>query len=165
MQQALLSGVSQFVVPTTVVQETLLSLQHYGASHCEGLVLWLGRIDDGRAIVVQSLTPPQKSISSEDGVGYFVEGETLFQLNVSLLETGLRLLAQVHSHPGRAYHSSTDDRYAIVTADGGLSLVVPDFGRAPPDPRRWAVYRLDRTRWREVKSTELKSLLFVDVTL
>jgi hypothetical protein len=35
--------------------------------------------------------------------------------------------AQVHSHPGEAFHSKADDRWAIVRHEGALSLVVPNF--------------------------------------
>jgi len=73
----------------------------------------------------------------------------------------LRLIAQVHSHPGEAYHSRADDRYAIVTAEGGFSLVVPDFGDAPADPTAWAVYRLDQGAWRELSIVEARAILKV----
>jgi len=154
-----LAGVRQFVIGSTVVRETLQSLQEFGAHGFECLVLWLGKIEGERAFVVKALTPEQESISSEDGVGYFVSGETLFLLNRALSENGLKLLAQVHSHPTEAYHSDADDLYAIVTAEGGLSLVVPDFGIAPSDPASWAVYRLTQGQWDAVDSTAAEELL------
>ena len=49
------------------------------------------------------------------------------RLNVLLHERNLTLVAQLHSHPTNAYHSSTDDTYPIVTRAGRISLVVPDF--------------------------------------
>jgi len=36
--------------------------------------------------------------------------------------------ARIHSHPGDAYHSQTDDANPIISFDGGLSIVVPFFG-------------------------------------
>jgi hypothetical protein len=149
-------------VGADVVRTTLEALQDFGSHRLEGLVLWLGDIESARARVVRAMVPDQQPVSSEDGVGYFVTGETLFNLNRSLAETGLRLIAQIHSHPGEAYHSDTDDRYAIVTADGGLSLVVPDFGLAPADPAKWAVYRLTHGQWEELSSQQARMLLFVD---
>jgi len=35
--------------------------------------------------------------------------------------------AQVHTHPGVAFHSATDDRWPIVSQPGFLSIVIPDF--------------------------------------
>ena len=136
-------------------------MQEFGSHGWEVLILWLGEITPGEAKVIRAFTPKQKAISSEDGVGYFVSGDTLFQLNRDLSESGLRLIAQVHSHPQEAYHSAADDRYAIVTAEGGFSLVVPNFGRAPADPTSWAVYRLHGRDWLELNEKEAQSIFEV----
>ena len=146
-----------------VIKKMLDTMRDFGSHGWEVLVLWLGEIDpaSGKAHVIQAFVPNQKPISSEKGVGYFVSGETLFQLNRDLSESGLRLIAQVHSHPQEAYHSDADDRYAIVTAQGGLSLVVPDFGSAPADPTSWAVYRLHGRDWRKLRTREVRALFEV----
>jgi hypothetical protein len=67
----------------------------------------------------------------------------------------------VHSHPREAYHSHADDRYAIVTAEGGFSLVVPNFGQAPANLASWAVYRLIGGDWTELTSQEVRDLFDV----
>jgi len=146
-----LASAERLTIPRAVVEETAEALREYGEHGCEGLVLWVGRIVDKGTVtdarVTHCVVPPQRSIRSEDGVGYFVSSETLFELNRVLSERQLRLLAQVHSHPTDAYHSSTDDRYAIVTAQGGFSIVVPDFGKHAEDPKTWAAYRLGPDGW------------------
>jgi hypothetical protein len=154
-----LADVQRFAVDARVVLATLEALQRYGSEGLEGLVLWLGSVDGAVAHVSHAVVPEQNPIRSESGVGYFVEGTTLFSLNQALAKTGLRLIAQVHSHPTAAYHSDVDDRYAIVTAEGGLSLVVPNFGRAPLDPSLWAVYRLKKGTWSELDNEEMTSLI------
>lgn len=161
MQNARLDSIHKIIIDPTVVGTTLRVLQQFGAHGCEGLVLWIGHVDDDYARITRAVVPDQKPVKSEEGVGYFVDSEALFQLNRKLAETGLRLIAQVHSHPGEAYHSDTDDRYAIVTVDGGLSLVVPDFGSAPADPTLWAVYRLQSGIWHELDPPQTRSLLVV----
>jgi JAB domain-containing protein similar to deubiquitination enzymes len=161
MQSPRLDSVQKFEIDPTVITTTLQALQLFGSHGCEGLVLWIGEVGEGYARISRAFVPDQRPVKSEEGVGYFVEAETLFELNFKLSETGLRLIAQVHSHPAEAYHSETDDRYAIVTADGGLSLVVPNFGKAPADPTLWAVYRLNRGVWRELETNEARSLLKV----
>lgn len=146
-----------------IIAETIDSLRYYGNRGCEGLVLWLGHInDDGTCRVKEIMTPPQDSIKSNDGVGYFVSAETLFSLNKLLSSSGLRLLAQVHSHPGRAYHSSADDKYCIVTLEGGFSIVVPDFGFGTSDLRQWATYRLTNGSWERLSSRAIKTTFAVD---
>ncbi len=156
-----LDKVHKISVDSAVVATTLRVLQDFGARGCEGLVLWIGELTQYEAHITRAVVPHQKAIKSEDGVGYFVDGAALFELNRDLADSGLRLIAQVHSHPGEAYHSSADDRYAIVTADGGVSLVVPNFGRAPADPAAWAVYRLHNGCWHELDSSQAGALLSV----
>src|SRR5687767_12773920 len=128
MLENLLINVQTVSVSKSVVRDTLDALQQFGSRRLEGLVLWLGYIEKSSAKVAVALVPPQESVSSGEGLGYFVSGDTLFELNLALSSSGLRLLAQVHSHPTTAYHSETDDEYAIVTEEGGFSLVVPNFG-------------------------------------
>ena len=164
MQATRLDSIQKFEIDPTVIKTTLQVLQLFGSHGCEGLVLWIGEVAEGYARISRAFIPDQKPVKSEEGVGYFVESETLFELNRKLSETGLRLIAQVHSHPTEAYHSETDDRYAIVTADGSLSLVVPNFGKAPADPTLWAVYRLENGLWRELNAAEARSLLNVGAT-
>ena len=164
MAAGLLSTVRQVLVPHSAVESTLKAMRHFGSHGYEALVLWVGHVDSttGIARVAQAFVPDQKPISSEDGVGYFVSGDTLFKLNRALSETGLRLIAQVHSHPGEAYHSEADDRYAIVTAEGGFSLVVPDFGHAPGILTAWAVYQLRDRKWCELLESEVRTIFFVE---
>lgn len=161
MPDCSLEHVGTVVVDTDVIRATLRVLRHFGSHDCEGLVLWVGTIEKSIARVTRVLVPDQSPMKSEDGVGYFVSAEALFELNKALSETGLRLIAQVHSHPGEAYHSPTDDRYAIVTANGGLSLVVPNFGCAPADLTAWAVYRLTNGLWHELGPSELQDLFII----
>lgn len=150
-------------IPYHILDQTSESLRMFGARRCEGLVLWLGQINNGNTCHVRKiLTPPQDSIKSEDGVGYLVTAETLYSLNKLLSSTGLRLLAQVHSHPGRAYHSAPDDRYCIVTAEGGFSIVVPAFGFGPSDLFQWATYRLIKGTWEKLSPRAVKTIFFIE---
>jgi hypothetical protein len=156
-----LAAVESVRLTRAALVETVRALQDFGAQGNEGLVLWLGNIEDTVATIQGVLVPPQESIRSEDGVGYFVTTETLFHLNRFLSEKRLRLIAQVHSHPTEAYHSDTDDRYAIVTTEGGFSLVVPYFARAAHTLPEWAVYRLQQGQWLELSPRDTQQIFRV----
>jgi hypothetical protein len=52
-----------------------------------------------------------------------------FWLALGATNTGVRV--QVHTHPGEAFHSRTDDEYPIIHTPGFLSLVIPNFGLGP----------------------------------
>lgn len=155
-----LADVEDVIVPAAELARTCALMRAHGERGYELLVLWLGSVDGRTATVVHAVAPPQEGVRSEDGVGYFVSGETMFELNRLLSETGLRLIAQVHSHPDEAYHSAADDRLAVVTTDGGFSLVTPEFATGEPFGG-WAMYRLVRGRWREVSPAEIVRMLRV----
>jgi hypothetical protein len=147
MAKASLAEVNRLELPPGLLEQTASVLQRFGAEGNEGFLLWVGDIEGTVARVRGTIVPPQNPIRSENGVGYFVTGDTLFAVNHYLRDHRLRLLAQVHSHPTEAYHSAADDAYAIVTAEGGFSVVVPYFGRGPARVEDWAVYRLVGARW------------------
>lgn len=57
-------------------------------------------------------------------------------------------VARIHSHPGEAFHSPTDDRNPVITFDGAISIVVPYFGLGLRHGLRvCAVLRLQRGTW------------------
>ena len=161
MKPSYMHSITRISVDRTEIKRMLRTMQQFGAHGWEVLFLWLGEVDetDGVATVTDVRAPQQSPITSENGVGYFVGSETLFHLNRELSESGLRLIAQVHSHPQEAYHSDADDRYAIVTAEGGYSFVVPFFGHVPPDPTLWAFYRLIDGVWTELREKARVDLL------
>lgn len=149
-------------LPWKVVSETMAFLRLQGRQAWEGVVLWVGRLEHTEYHVFQAVVPRQTPVVTDDGVGYIVDGVELHRLNLWLRENGLTLLAQVHSHPGEAYHSDTDDRWAVVTKLGGLSLVVPDFASAPFDLGRLAAYRLTRAGWQAIPSAQLNALISLE---
>jgi hypothetical protein len=111
-------------------------------------------IEDGgsTAHITGHHVPEQTAHKTDEGLLVTVDGDALFQLNRDLYKRGEVLCGQVHSHPTDAYHSDTDDHFALVTLLGALSVVVPDFvvgGRKAMD--RWAWYRLiGAGKWAEL---------------
>lgn len=90
---------------------------------CECVVLWLGRRRDGGLVVEQAYRPQQHAKADM----FHIPREGMAALHAELRRGRLMVAAQVHSHPGEAFHSLADDRWAIVRHEGALSLVVPDF--------------------------------------
>ncbi len=149
---------TRVLVPRTVLASTQQALRAFGAHHAEGLVLWIGTVKQSTARIDHALVPPQTPIREETGLGYFVDAPTLLALSRFLAERRLRLIAQVHSHPGGAYHSATDDRYAVVTTEGGFSLVVPEFARAPLSILGCAVHRLSASGWMRLDASAAEDI-------
>ena len=143
---SVLAAVDEFFVPLDLVEDTLTRLRGAGRRGYEAFVLWGGRVDADdpkRFQITEAYLPEQSTMATENGLLVLVDGEALFRVNRAFHERGLILAAQVHSHPTGAYHSDTDDAYAMVTLIGGLSGVVPDFGVGGLERLEdWAWYRL-----------------------
>ncbi|PZV34876.1 hypothetical protein B5V02_30105 [Mesorhizobium kowhaii] len=155
-----LTDVTTVTLPRGCISTTHAHLRRVGREGNEGMALWVGVQQDRHFAVTETVIPAQHHIRTSDGVCVIVPAEELHRLNVWLYKRGLKLLAQIHSHPGRAYHSTTDDAYAVATTVGCLSLVVPNFAREPFDLARVAAYRLDaKANWNEVPSAALTRMI------
>ena len=137
-------------------------MRNHGERRLEGVALFAGKEEDSIFTVVNTIIPQQQAMSLEEGLLYAVDGEELHRINVWLYENKMSLMAQIHSHPSRAYHSSTDDAYPIVATIGGVSIVVPNFAFGPLDISTWAVYRSSElNEWEELSEVEKNNLIQV----
>jgi len=109
--------------PSDVIYTTLTLLRKAGKKRREGIVLWLGRRVDDHIQVTDAYQPPH--ISKADM--FHITPEGMKALHNELRHRRQMVAAQVHTHPGRAYHSKADDDWAIVRHVGALSLVLPYF--------------------------------------
>jgi proteasome lid subunit RPN8/RPN11 len=153
-------GVREIRVPRDVVEAIQQHLREAGSTHREGVAFWAGQIAAEVFEVHAALVPAQIQTRSEEGVAVMITGDELFRMNVWLHRNHMTVVAQLHSHPGEAYHSDTDNDYSIVTQAGGLSIVVPDFARGPFSLDSAAVYRLDaQGAWSELDAAAAKTLI------
>ena len=152
--------VRKVVVPIRATIDTQRFLREVGHRGNEGLVLWCGKSSGDVFEVIDILIPRQRAIRTADGVCAIVDGDELHRINMQLYESGLRLIAQVHSHPTEAFHSDTDDEHSIVNTVGCLSLVVPDFAARDFSLRDCAIFRLAPSgEWKELSHREAEALI------
>lgn len=150
------------IVPRIVIQDGHHFLRVAGATGREGLILWIGKNNGDTFNVTELVIPEQRGIRTSDGVCVVIEGNALAQLNVDLYKRQLQLIAQVHSHPGAAYHSPMDDEYAIASRVGCLSLVIPDFAKRSFSLEECATYRLSaESEWTELSIGETRQLIII----
>ena len=147
------------LVPTEIVARTIDILRRGGAAECEAVVLWLGSGARGAERIAEAYRPDQ--IADKDF--FRIPPAAMKDLMGHLRRTRLHVVAQVHSHPGRAFHSEADDEWAIVRHRGALSLVVPRFGAGTTVVNfmdQTAIHRLsDEDRWLEVRDEEVPHAL------
>lgn len=146
-----LADVLEVQVPGQVLTDGYEFMRSAGRMRLEGMVLWAGRQQDHIFAVTELFIPKQRGLNTPDGLCAIVDGDELRRLNMHLYRNSLELVAQVHTHPGAAYHSETDDQYAIATTIGSFSIVVPNFAARNFALSECAVYRLDaQGQWLEV---------------
>ena len=142
------------------LEEAYSFLREAGDKSFEAVALFAGNIYGKNATIKEVICPLQESSRSKQGLLYTVDGEELHKINIWLYENQLILIAQIHSHPTKAYHSETDDKYPIICTLGGLSIVVPNFAQEPLNHLDWAYYRLSQeSYWEELKQTEIKKII------
>jgi hypothetical protein len=79
------------------------------------------------------------------------------------LGRGEEYLIRVHSHPAEAFHSEADDANLVLSHEGAISIVVPNFGhRVPSDLSQAAVFQYAIKRgWRQLLPREIAARFIV----
>jgi hypothetical protein len=146
------------VVAFAFSRDTLVRAREYllrpGRRGNEGFVLFLGTLAEPVALVQTVVFPAQRALVGADGVGVHVSGDELFRISRWAADHGQIVLGQMHTHPTRAFHSTTDDTYPLVSLPGAFSIVVPNFARAPIDLLHCACYRCQEGAWLPVDSAK-----------
>lgn len=75
-------------------------------------------------------------------------------------QTGLQVVADIHTHPELPIQSASDRRHPIVSIAGHVALIAPYFAQRNPSPADLGVHRfLGEGRWRSYFGTEAASLI------
>jgi hypothetical protein len=158
-----LNLVQQIHIPRDLFEESHFMLREIGEEGYEGMVVWAGRRDGGVFSVLAVRLPAQQSTRTSDGLFLLVDDLELHRLGIWLYREKLELIAQVHTHPGAAYHSKTDDAIPIVATRGAISLVIPDFASGPAELTAYSAFRLIAGGdWIQLSTPELTQLICVN---
>lgn len=139
------------------IRETVNLLRRAGRREC--VLLWLGRRENGVQHIIDVYRPLQNGT-----IDYFkIPRRGMAALMERLRTQGLYVVSQVHTHPCEAFHSPTDDKWAIVRHNGALSIVLPYFAKSTTVDNfleQAAVYQLDASNiWNEVPPEEVSRRL------
>src|SRR5213592_1472027 len=115
-----------YLVPRRILDQTFEFFRRCGGGRRECQVLWTSNWGSLQSIV-EAVHPAHQA-----HVGGFVLDDTwITSFWLKLAASGRGIRVQVHTHPGAAFHSSTDDEYPIIHTPGFLSLVIPKFALGP----------------------------------
>jgi len=135
-------------ISSAQILQGITLLQQAGRREC--VLLWLGRREGATQRIIDVYRPMQNS-----SIDYFeIPRAGMAALMDRLRTQSLYVVSQVHTHPGRAFHSPADDRWAIVRHLGALSIVLPYFAKSTTVANfieQAAVFQLDASNvWNEV---------------
>jgi proteasome lid subunit RPN8/RPN11 len=76
-----------------------------------------------------------------NGVGYSALGAICRQRQ-------LRVIADIHTHPGRSVQQSdTDAQHPMTALPGHIAFIAPNFAQGPIRPEHLGAHRFDGTTW------------------
>ncbi|BDI34120.1 hypothetical protein CCAX7_61710 [Capsulimonas corticalis] len=79
-----------------------------------------------------------------------------------LKESGLQVVADVHTHPGPPFQSPLDRDNPMMASSGHLAFIVPNYAQGRPQPADVAYYTfLGNHQWSEVKPGPSAQKLYV----
>lgn len=116
----------RILVPQAILKTTFQHLRNCGRGERECQVLWTSPW--GASQTITGVVHPKHR--SHAG-GFVLDGPWLNTMWLDLAVRGQGVRVQIHTHPGEAFHSPTDDRFPIVHTPGFLSLVIPNFAQGP----------------------------------
>ena len=111
-----------FLVPQQVLNVTFGHLRRCGKGLRECQILWTSSWNTMHEIT--GVVHPKHRAHTG---GFELDGAWLNSFWLQLADRGEGVRVQVHTHPGEAFHSPTDDAFPIIHTPGFLSLVIPQF--------------------------------------
>lgn len=77
-------------------------------------------------------------------------------------QTGLRVVADVHTHPGPAFQSCSDRDNPMVATKGHLALIVPDFAQGPSLLSAMGIYEYEGEHcWRNHSGNQANRFFYI----
>ncbi|HWE99770.1 MAG TPA: hypothetical protein VG248_08245 [Caulobacteraceae bacterium] len=133
----------------------LAALRGRGQGQRESGAFLLGRRDaGGRARVLDFVLYDDLDPRCLDSGIVRFDGRYFSELWSICDARGLTVVADVHTHPGGAGQSGSDQAHPMIARAGHLALIVPNFAREPLTRQQLGIYRYEGAkRWRTVPPT------------
>ena len=149
---AMFANIEKITIPSKVLEKTFEFLQHNGSEGNESHAIFVGTKSEN-TFTISNVWFPEQLVSP---ASYEVSEEEEFRINVELNNQKLTTIAQIHTHPGIAFHSEIDNKWPSIALPGSLSIVIPDFGFVDKENLElWEVFQYDGKGWRHMSKKEV----------
>lgn len=109
-------------------------------------MLWVGQPASDGAAWVTGLVLPEVDADSQS---VRIRLDDRLQIADWMARQRMRVLAELHSHPGPAFLSPVDARYPMVATLGSIQIVVPRFAVTQDDWDHARIFELTEGGWTE----------------
>jgi hypothetical protein len=109
-----------------MLEQTFETFRACGAFRHECKAYWVSPWSDPQNLT-QVVHPKHRSSM----YGLSIDDRWIGEFWTELVDQGLGVRVQIHTHPFEAFHSKTDDDYPLLFDVGYLSLVIPNFAKGP----------------------------------
>jgi proteasome lid subunit RPN8/RPN11 len=142
----------------------LAGLRERGRGERESGAFLLGRREEGRARIVDFVLYDDLDPKVlETGIIRF-DGRHFGKLWDLCRESGLTVVADVHTHPGSSVQSPSDQAHPMITRGGHVALIVPRFARTPVCRSKLGLYRYKGARrWEAVPPKRRRAFFHIGV--
>lgn len=147
--------INKIIISKILIKKTFKFLQKHGYNENESHAIWAGidHIDEFK--ITDVFFPIQTNLP----FSYEVNEDEEHKINVKLNKLSIVAIAQIHTHPVNAFHSSTDNEWPSVILPGSISVVIPNYGFIEIfDIDTWEIYMYDGLNWQHVSKMEAKKL-------
>lgn len=142
-------------------------LRRRGGNRRESGAFLLGRLDEQGGAICEFVFYDDIDPGALSRGYVHLAGTALNKVWQFCAETGLEVLADVHTHPGRANQSPSDQEHPMVAIRGHIALIIPDFARSTLNlsavgvyrhlgARNWIVLSAPKPGWRGITIAEDK---------
>jgi hypothetical protein len=114
-------GVPLLRLTSAVLANTFEMLRACGRGECECVVYWTGEV------AANAIDAVEHPVHERSPYGYQIDDRWLTRFGFRLARDRRSVKVQVHTHPGHAFHSQTDDDWPVVAQKGFVSVVIPRF--------------------------------------
>src|SRR5882724_8890578 len=144
-------AINQSVTDAALLTQAFRAVRECGRARNECVVYWTGPVATPDRVDAQDHPLHRRSPA-----GYDIDSDWLTKYWFRLARERRAIRLQIHTHPGAAFHSETDDHWPVVSQPGFISIVIPGFGSGPISLEAAWVTRLDANgQWQAVAMEEV----------
>lgn len=146
-----------------VWRRLLAGLRKRGQGRRESGAFLLGRHETGerRRIVDFLLYDDLDPLALATGI-VRIDGRHFGKLWDLCEARNMTVVADVHTHPGGAGQSTSDQAHPMIARAGHIAMIVPNFAGAPVSREALGIYRyLGGRRWQTVPTAEHRAFLHI----